>query len=436
MGDSQRPAHDGGQADRTQTRSPSQRSLRGLDAINFLMADVRDGLGPYLSVFLKADQHWQSGPIGIAMATSSLAAALCQVPAGMLVDSLRIKRALVAVSGLLVAAGCLMIAFFPRLPVVIAAQAMLGAASAIIPPALAALSLGIVGRRLLPARISRNESFNHGGNFVGAGLAGTLGQFIGYQWIFYLVCGFAVASAVVVRLIDPEEIDHDAARGGEDKGADGQARAIPIRNLLKRRNLLVFLASVVLFHFGNAAMLPLAGQVVGQAHPGEDAMALSACIIAAQIVMVGVAWAVGRALRAGYGRKTIFLVALAVLPVRGVLFTMTSSPYGIVGIQLLDGVAAGIFGVISIVIASDLVRGTGRFNLAQGLTALSVGIGAGLSNLVAGYIVQGFGYPAGFLSLAAIALAALVFFATFMPETADAAGHDDTSGAAAVPAPA
>ena len=83
----------------------------------------------------------------------------------------------------------------------------------------------------------------------------------------------------------------------------------------------------------------------------------------------------------------------------------------------LGRLAAGIFGVIAILIASDLMRGTGRFNLAQGLVALSVGIGAGLSNLTSGFVVQWYGYPAGFLYLAAIALVALLFFATFMPET-------------------
>src|ERR1700734_2110337 len=175
---------------------PSDRSLRGLDGLNFLMADVRDGLGPYLSVFLKADQHWQAGSIGMVMAASSIAAAVFQIPAGLLVDSLRIKRALVAFAAIAVALGCLAIAFFPALPSVIVAQVLLGAASAVIPPALAALSLGIVGRRLLPGRISRNETFNHAGNFVAAGLAGTLGQFAGYRWIFYLVCLFAAASAL------------------------------------------------------------------------------------------------------------------------------------------------------------------------------------------------------------------------------------------------
>jgi predicted MFS family arabinose efflux permease len=395
--------------------APSARSLHGLDGINLLMADVRDGVGPYLSVFLKGSQHWDAGAIGIAMAVSSIAAAVCQIPAGLLVDGTRAKRLLIAASGLMVALGCLLIVLFPSFSVVIAAQALLGAASAVIPPAIAALSLGLVGRRLLDARISRNESFNHGGNFIAASLAGGLGQYIGEQWIFYLVCAFAVASAAVVRLVNPAEIDHERARGGEDP--QNKCEPMAFRDLLKRRDLVVFLAAVVLFHFGNAAMLPMAGQMLALKHPGSDTIALSACIIAAQLVMVGVAWAVGRASARGVGRKTIFLVALAVLPVRGVLFSVTTSPFGVIAIQLLDGVAAGIFGVVSVLIASDLMRGTGRFNLAQGLTALAVGIGAALSNATAGYVVQWFGYPTGFLYLAVIALCALAFFAILMPET-------------------
>jgi predicted MFS family arabinose efflux permease len=398
--------------------TPSPRSLRGLDGLNFLLADVRDGLGPYLAVFLKAEQHWQPGAIGIAMAASSVAAALCQIPAGLLVDGLQFKRLLVAVSGLLVAAGCLLIAFHPQLAAVVAAQVMLGAASAIIPPALAALSLGLVGHRRLDARISRNEGFNHGGNFVAAGMAGSLGYTLGYDWIFYLVCFFAVASAAVVNLINPAEIDHELARGGEERDAKGHLKApLSVRDLFVRKDLVIFLISVVLFHFGNAAMLPMAGQVLAQTHPGSDTVALSACIIAAQLIMVGVAWTVGKAMAAGVGRKPIFLIALATLPVRGILFSFTANPYGVVAIQLLDGVAAGIFGVIAVVIASDLMRGTGRFNLAQGLVALCVGVGAALSNAVSGFIIQWYGYPAGFLSLTAVALAAFGFFALFMPET-------------------
>ena len=404
-------------------KSPSGRSLRGLDGLNFQMADVRDRLGPVLSVYLKGTQHWGSGDIGLVMAASGIVAALCQIPAGLLVDAVRAKRLLIAISGLLVAAGCLLIAFFPKLPTVLAAQITLGAASAIIPPCLAALSLGIVGHRLLPARISRNEGFNHAGNFTAAILAGALGQYVGVIWLFYLICGFAVASAVVVLLIKSREIDHDLARGSENPGGDAPHRPIAFPELWKIRDLKVFILSVVLFHFGNAAMLPLAGQVIAKVHPGMDVIALSACVIAAQLVMVVVAAVVGRAMRKGIGRKKIFLVALAVLPVRGILFSMTSSPYAVVAIQLLDGVAAGIFGVIAVVIASDLMRGTGRFNLAQGLMALAVGVGAALSNVTGGYVVEKFGFTAGFLTLSAIGGVALIFFAMFMPETTPREDH-------------
>ncbi len=393
----------------------SSRSKLGLDSVNFLMADVRDGVGPYLSVYLSGARDWQSGPIGVAMAASSVAAAVCQVPAGLWVDATRHKRALIAGAGLLVGLGCLLIVLFPGFYQVLAAQALLGAASAIIPPAIAAISLGVVGRRLMPSRVSRNESFNHAGSFAAAGLAGAFGQALGTNWIFYLVCAFAVASAVAVRLINPREIDHELARGGEDP--DNACEPVAIRTLLGLPGVTVFLVSVALFHLGNAAMLPFAGQVLAQTHPGSDTIALSACIIAAQLVMVGVAWAVGRAMAAGIGRKAIFLLALAVLPVRGILFSFTTNPFGVVGIQLLDGVAAGIFGVIAVVIASDLTRGTGRFNLMQGLVALATAVGGSVSNVGGGYIVQWFGFSVGFLALSVAATCGLAFFLMFMPET-------------------
>ena len=257
------------------------------------------------------------------MAASSVAATVFQVPAGLPVDGTRSKRLLIAASGLAVGAGRLLIVMFPRFPAVVAAQAVLGAASAIIPPAIAAVSLGLVGRRLLDGRVSRNESFNHAGSVLAPVLAGTLGTTFGYHWIFYFACAFALASAAVTTLINPAEIDHERARGGED-GAN-KCKPAPTRDLLRRRCPRVFLASVVLFRFGNAAMLPMAGQAPAQTHPRSGTAAPSACIIAAQFVMVGVAWAVGRALARGVGRKASFLVAMAVLPVCGVLFTLTSS---------------------------------------------------------------------------------------------------------------
>jgi MFS family permease len=407
-------------------RKPSARSVRALDWLNFLMADVQNGLGPYLAVFLKGARHWGAGDIGIAMAVSNIAGVASQIPAGMLVDALRIKRLLVAMAALISVAGCLAIATRPELAWVVGAQIAIGAAAAVMPPALAALCLGLVGHRRMPVQLSRNQAFSHAGAFSAAILIGAGGRFWGYDWIFYLLCAFAAGMVAAVFSIRAGDIDHRLARGGSATDV-GAAQPVRLRELMKYRNLLVFLGTVFLFHFGNAAMLPMAGQVLARTHPGSATMALSACIIVAQLVMMGIALAVGRALQAGCGRKPIFLVMLAVLSVRGVLFALlTASPWAVVAIQVLDGVAAGIFSVIAVIIASDLMRGTGRFNLAQGVMMVAVGAGAGLSNLSSGFVVQWFGYPIGFFYLAGIAICGLIFCAAFMPETRSAEARDSS----------
>lgn len=400
------------------SRTPSARSLRGLDALSFLMADVRDGVGPFLAVFLKGTQQWSSADIGLVVGASGLAGAIAQIPAGMLVDAVRAKRAMIAISAGVIGLGCMLIAWSPTWSVILCAQIALALVSAVIGPCFASLTLGIVGHRRLPARVSRNEVFNHAGNFSGAILAATITHYAGTLWLFYIVCAFSVVSAFAVALIRPADIDYELARGGEtlhSESAAGQPQ--PIRDVFKRRDLLALLATVVLFHFGNAAMLPLAGQMIAAEAPHKGVLWLGACVIAAQLVMVLVAAGVGRAIKAGVGRKKLFLIALVVLPVRGVLFAFASSPYAVIAIQLLDGVSAGIFGVVITVILSDVMRGTGRFNFAQGTVSLAVGLGAALSNLTGGLVVDHYGFAAGFLALSTVAVAAVLVFAVFMPES-------------------
>ena len=145
-------------------------------------------------------------------------------------------------------------------------------------------------------------------------------------------------------------------------------------------------------------------------------MVMSACIIVAQLVMIPVALAASR-LAASWGRKPVFLIGFAVLPVRGLLYCLSINPFYLVAVQLLDGIGAGIFGVVSVLVVADLTKGTGRFNLTQGALATATGVGAGLSNLVAGFVVKGAGFDAGFIMLAAIAAVGTVFFALVMPET-------------------
>jgi MFS family permease len=237
----------------------------------------------------------------------------------------------------------------------------------------------------------------------------------------------AAASAAAVLLIREKDVDHDLARGADDGEVNGH-QAISIRELFKDRRITIFAISVVLFHLANAAMLPLVGQKSSDGLKEGAAVLMSACIIAAEVVMVPVALASSR-LAALWGRKPVFLIGFAVLPIRGLLYCLSVNPYYLVAVQLLDGIGAGIFGVVSVLVVADLTKGTGRFNLTQGALATATGLGAGLSNLLAGFVVKAVGFDAGFITLAAIAAVATIFYFLAMPETLQVAksGKENSS---------
>lgn len=401
--------------------SSRQKSLQALDYLNVFLADVRDGVGPYLAIYLMATHHWGPASIGVAMSASGIAGVIAQSPVGLLIDVVRQKRLLIAIAGLLVATGCLAIVLVPQFPVVITAQALIGIAGTIFPPAVAAITLGIVGHSKLDRRLGRNEAFNHAGNVVAAVLAGLLGHFLGREWIFYLVVAMSLISTIAVMRIRERDIDHKLARGAvAGISREEEIRQSPhisgFKTLLQNRLLITFAISVVLFHFANAAMLPLVGQKLSAGKASGASLYMSACIIVAQLVMIPVSGLAGQ-FAGRWGRKAIFLIAFTVLPIRGVLYTLSDNPYFLVSVQVLDGIAAGIFGVLWVLIVADLTKGTGRFNLVQGAIATATGLGASLSNLIAGFIVKAAGYNAAFLTLAAIAGVALLVFGLLMPET-------------------
>jgi MFS family permease len=391
-------------------------SLRSLDYLNVLLAHVREGVGPYLAIYLLTTQHWDPASIGAAISAMGIGTVLAQTPCGALIDTLRQKRHFIVFAALFVGAGCAAMTVFPKFDFVITVQALNGIAAAIFAPAVAAITLGLVGPKMFAARIGRNEAFNHAGNVAAAALTGLAGYFLGQEWIFYLVTGIAVASMASVWFIREQDIDHDLARAAIPKTLGHDEKASGIAMLLSNRTLLIFALSTTLFHFANAAMLPLAGQLLSHNNATGAPLSMSACIIAAQLIMIPVA-AMAGTLADRWGRKPVFLIGFAVLPVRGLLCALNDDPLFIVAVQLLDGVGAGIFGVLWVTVVADLTKGTGRYNLALGAIATAQGIGAALSNLVGGYVVNGWGYQAGFVVLAAIATFALFLFSWRMPET-------------------
>jgi MFS family permease len=384
-----------------------------LDWLNFFLADVKDGLGPFLAIYLLSSQHWDPGKIGVVMMIAGVATVAARTPFGAFVDWTRWKRGLMVVAAVAVAVGALAMSFLPNFWLIAVAQAAIGSADAIFPSAIGAISLGIVGPKMFTRRIGRNEAFNHAGNAFTAIVAGVAGWLVAPGAVLWLIAALAAASIWAALAIDPGSIDHDVARGS-DKDRDEQPSGL--RVLLECKPLLIFTAAITLFHFANAAMLPLLGEKLAQTHKGSETLFMAACIITAQIVMVPMAMLVGRKADA-WGRKPIFLVGFGVLPIRGVLYTLTQNPYALVSIQILDGIGAGIFGALFFIVIADLTKGTGRYNLAQGAASACWGLGAALSNSAAGFIVDVAGYWAAFLFLGAAALAAFLLLWIAMPET-------------------
>jgi predicted MFS family arabinose efflux permease len=394
-------------------KTPSTRSLRGLDWLNFFLADVQTGVGPFLAIYL-AGYKWNEERVGLALTVGGIAGILAQTPAGALVDRLRSKRALVAAGLVALAAGALLIALVPTFWSVMSAQVLIGGTSSVFGPAICAISLGMVGHKLFDRRQGRNQAFNSAGNVVAAVSMGMLGYFISNRSIFFFVVVCTLPTILVLRIIRPDEIDYDLARG-ENKS---DANPVKARGLLKDRPLLVFLACAVMFHFANAAMLPLLGEMLAKGHGRSSMMFMSACVVTTQLVITFLASWSGR--KAGtWGRKPLLLIAFGVLPIRAVLYTLTHNIGALVAIQILDGVGAGIFGVVSVLVIADLTQGTGRFNLTLGAISTAVGIGASLSQVIAGSIVHHFSSNTGFLFLAAVASAAFGILFFFMPETRD-----------------
>jgi len=387
----------------------------------FFLADVRDGLGPYLAVYLLTEQKWDEARIGIVMSVATIAGILAQTPAGVLVDATRAKRLIMISAAVVVTASSLLLPILPKFWPVAVSQGLAHAAGAIYPPALAAIALGVVGHRAFTRRIGRNETFNHAGNFVSAVVAGGAAYLFGPIVVFFILAVQAIASMTSIFAIPEAAIDHDLARGLHD-AVDGDEREHPssLRILLTCRPLLVFALCVLLFHLSNAAMLPLVGQKLALQDSNLGTSLMSACIAAAQLVMAPMAILVGARADA-WGHKQFFLAALAILPIRGALYTLSDNPAWLVAVQLLDGIGAGIFGAIYPVIVADLMRNTGRFNAAQGVIITALGIGAALSTALAGLVVVKAGYGAAFLTLGAIAAIGFIVFLVAFPGGAHAA---------------
>jgi MFS family permease len=308
-----------------------------------------------------------------------------------------------------------MLAALPTYLVVMLAMAIHSAASCVLTPAIAAISIGLVGHARAGERLGRNASFSAIGNALGAAGMGAIGYYLSNNAVFYLA-GLLVIPALVSLSFIPSARAAEAARPRAAAREPELREAGGVAVLLKNRALLCFAACMVLFFLANAAMLPLVGSVM-TLRASETATALvAACIMVPQAVLALTAPFVGR-LAQSWGRKPLLVLGFAALPVRGLLFAFVSDPYWMVAIQVFDGISASVLGVMVPLIVSDVTRGTGRFNTALGAVGTGMGIGAALSTALAGFMADELGSQTAFMGLAVVGAVGLALVLLIMPET-------------------
>ena len=413
-----------------ETETSARRSVWSLLALNFFLADVQTGLGPFLAAYLAAS-GWNPRRVGYALTFGGLVGVAMQTPAGAIIDAIHRKRMLLGICLTALVAGAFLLLGPLHLWSVYAAQLLIGGSGAFLAPAVAAITLGIVGAKAFDRQFGKNQACNSAGNVFAALLVAAVSYKFGYHAIFWVAVILAVPAGLSVRAIDPSQIDYARARGGRetegksDGGGSGKPRRAKdekterpegLGALAKDRVLLCFLGSVFLFHLANAAMLPQLGEMLAKGNPKTATSFMSASIIVTQMVIALSASWIGRR-AAERGRKPLLLLGFGVLPIRGVLYTIAHGTAALITIQTLDGVANAIFVVVSVLVIKDRTQGTGRFNVAAGALATMLGIGAASSTALGGELIQRFGYKASFLGLAAVALCAFALLWMSVPET-------------------
>ena len=387
--------------------------MPGLAALNFFLADVQGGLGPFLATWLAEAAHWDPARVGLVMTIGGLAGLVCNAPAGALVDRSTWPRLWVAISAIATVAGTIALLPAQSLAVVLAAQVTTAAGGAIMAPALVALTLAMVGKGGFPAQQSRNQAWNHAGNVAAAGAVAAATFALGARSAFWVMGGMAAASGVSLLLIPSAAIDPSRATG-HARGAASEA----VLRVLGDRRLLALGIALLLFHLGNAAMLPLLGERMAAIGHGNPTRWLAVCVIVAQAAMVPVALLAGRA--AGRtGAAWLFLASCLVLPIRGLLAAFAQDPAWLLPIQVLDACGAGTQGVVIPVLVADYTWGSGRTQTALGAVGTLQGIGAALSTALGGVLVVSIGWGPAFIGLtvpAVFALALAIRLVAVRPE--------------------
>ncbi len=375
---------------------------------------MQTGFGPFVAVYLTT-QKWTQVDIGLVLTVSGLVALLGQMPGGALVDAVRSERLLAACAVVAISISALALAAWPAFGVVVGAAVVQALASCVLGPAIAAISLGLVGHAAVGERFGRNARFAAIGSGLAAAGMGATGYLFSSRAVFFMTVALCIPTLVALSFVRDEEIDAERAHGGKPVEHRGDPTAI-LRELARNRSLMIFAGCAILFHLANAAMLPQVASIVTMRSSEWATTLVGACIVVPQLVVAALSPRVGRQAQLR-GRRPLLLLGFAALPIRGLLFAFVSNPYLLVAVQILDGISAAVLGVLVPLIIADVTRGSGHFNLAQGVVGSGVGIGASLSMTLGGYLSTSHGNLVAFTGLAGLAAVGFLLVLLLMPET-------------------
>jgi len=400
---------------------PSPSSLRALDWFVFFLADVQTGFGAFVSVFLTA-QKWTQTDIGLVLTVGAIVGLVGQIPGGAIVDAARAQRWVAALAVAAVGASLFALALSPIFVVVFASRILQAGASCVVGPAIAAISLGLVGRRQISVRLGRNAAFASVGSGLAAAGMGVCAYYFSDRAAFILAASMTLPALFSLLHIRTQEIDPTRAHGGVAKPEHRNPLA-GLLSLLEIRPLLIFAGCVALFQLANAAMLPLAASMMTLHMSKFATIFVATSIVAPQLIVALCSPWVGRKAEL-WGRRPLLVLCFVALAVRGLLFAFLVNPYFLVAAQLLDGVSGAALAVLVPLIIADVAGATGHFNLAQGAVGSAVGIGASISTTLAGYVSDRFDPPSAFMMMAAFAILGLAAASLAMPETRPHAGEN------------
>src|SRR5262252_10970616 len=321
----------------------SKQSRQGLDWLNFFLADIQTGFGAFVAFYL-ADLGWDKSQVGLALSAGTVAGLIAHLPGGAIVDWVPWKRGLAAIGIVMIALSALILAFTPTYAMVFVAETLHGITGGIVTPAIAAISLGLVGRSAMSARTGRNNAFDAAGNALTAAAMGAAGQYISKAAIFFGAAALCIPALVALSLIRSDEIDYARARNaGIGHHAANFQR---IFDLSKNLKLYIFAACIFLFQLADASMLPVISQDLAQDKNQSTSLLMAGLIVTPQIIAASLSQWVGY-YSEKFGRKPLLLIGFGIETLRALLLAFYASyPMLIVG-QCLGGISAATVTVLT-----------------------------------------------------------------------------------------